>query len=215
MKLIEHYTMKKLVEKAHALAKADPLWGESEKNAPLENPGAYFQHPKEDSNVPLTSCSFDAIGHVTYGSNEGICGSVIVRGQWVDGVDPDERPVFSFKTLYTNKAAYFAMSTMATLVAYHMSEILENETMRFCADEALTITHKSGSQVYRIKVKDLLSKRFVQSDEQKQTIPIPPAELPSVLEQAACRYGEYLTPHARTTLQKISETFCSSATLED
>ena len=123
-----HLAVKELVDKASALLRQDEHYQELIGACTLD----YEATAYASKDVSLERMSFDCIGCCRYGSNEGIYGDVLIHGLWRSSqIGEASMSVYTFKTLRTDKDAYLAMGTLATLFAYYMNKVVEENYDRF------------------------------------------------------------------------------------
>ena len=127
----QYFTVKDLLEAAIKLARNDPQFAEAEKTCPLD----YEKLRDAVKYDKLYYCSFDVIGNVVYGTNEGIYGDIFLDGNWSKG--SKENPwrnricAYSLKTLERSKDAYMGMNTIVALISFYANEFIGTHMDRF------------------------------------------------------------------------------------
>lgn len=117
MKKEKVYTRENFARDIIAKAKDDPLWASLEQDCPLE----YVYFREDSSPAPhLDNYFCSVIGYVSYGSNEGLFGTICLETR--DG--PEKQYLLIFKTLDDNRNCFFAMGQLAALVSYHGTQLL-------------------------------------------------------------------------------------------
>lgn len=122
-----YFTVAELMRQALEQAKADPQYTELTGACPLD----YAQEPFNASKLLLTRCAFNAQGYAEYGGCEGIYGDIVLDGDTGGGRPSSRLCVYTLKTLEEDKAAYLAMGTLATLIAYYVGETVRRNLDRF------------------------------------------------------------------------------------
>lgn len=81
----------------------------------------------------VNAVSFDALGTVTFGGNEGIYGIVMFDGIMDTHTNKRRRiAAVTIKTLSQTKEAYMAMGQMVNLICYNIMQYLEQNIDQIC-----------------------------------------------------------------------------------
>lgn len=128
-----YMTIKELMGKAVERARRDPLFVEAEKLCELD----YDKIAYSVGEDKLYRCQFDAISSVTFGSSEGIYGTIQLLGCWTK--EHMSQPmytrvnVYTLKTLAMSENAYIGIGMMGNLIAYHATQYIMENLNRFDA----------------------------------------------------------------------------------
>lgn len=112
------WNVKDLTYSALQAMEADPLYQAAAIKCPLEYTATHSAATK------ITSTSFDVVGNIRYGSNEGIIGYASMDGRW-SSEGESSLCIVTFKTLYTDKDAYINMGLIVTLFCYYANKFVE------------------------------------------------------------------------------------------
>lgn len=122
----KYFTVNELVEEAIQMAKEDPLFKEAVERTKLD----YYTASCRVAHENVMYCTFSVVSDVTYGSSEGIYGSLQFDGNWAPGQE-GRTHVFSLKTLSTEKEAYLGMGSLVNLISYYANQLIGENLDRF------------------------------------------------------------------------------------
>lgn len=117
-----YFNIQTLFDRGLERAEADPVWAAAEKTATPE-----FGWLSQNASTLITDCHINVVGHVHIDrcDNSTIATVSIVRAGMPNLIMAHAR------SLSTRKEPYMALSTMANLLAYHITDVIGENLDRF------------------------------------------------------------------------------------
>ena len=220
MALIKQFTLEDLTNDVILKNKSDPKFLAAARNAGGINTTKCraYQTPITNRNIKtaieIKSLVFPA---ASSGSGQsGVTGTVFIIEEpehiLFPTYTPDRIPMFSFHTNRDTKDAHTAMYDICQLAADNIKAILREheDVIRYDCDMTVSIEHSGNT--YEASVRDLLRRRntvFVRKKNGLASgrVRITKTEAAELLEQAAIRYADILTPRKLERLSLLVQEY--------
>jgi hypothetical protein len=205
MKIIDNLSITELWDVAMETVKEDLVW--QEHSHILD----YLLSEREG--LLLTSYEFDIIAETTYGGSEGIYSRVYLDGVYTSGCKASRCRIGTLKTLGDQKEDYLRMSTLSSLIAYHMGRYVNSNINRFEASDKASIGFVLNGEYGNITILSILEEMPVFRLRGKETqIEVTPEIMRSICEKVLKQYKFCMTAAALLKLETLHEKYNSENT---